>query len=193
MTRRKTINRTGDGSGVFGGRAVFDQLDRLAGGVRSDVGTERGLSARLHYLTKSGRGFEAMDRAGIDVTARTMASWLAEDHTPSKSNRAKIDEAYHALRKENIASLMKARLNNGGRGTRIEIHPEDQSSISEKASYLRRNLNVRDINILDWDDIVDAWAADDDATMEVIWDEICDDAGTDGDAYQYVAGVGFAA
>lgn len=57
--------------GMRGMRAsalAAQRLDELADGITSPVDTERGLAARLRYLTASGAGYTAMDTAGIAVT-----------------------------------------------------------------------------------------------------------------------------
>jgi hypothetical protein len=186
---RKVKAHGGQGAdGVHGGRAIWNRLDEIAGGIRSDVGTERGAAARINYLTRSARGAEAMERAGLEVSERTMLRWLAEEQQPSKANQARLDEAYRMLRHENVSAQLKAKLTAGGAGTRIEIHPEGQGKV---VPQYRRDLSVRTINVRDWGSIVDAWVDDDDAMMEAIWDDICGDVGSDGGAYEYVAAIGF--
>lgn len=54
--------------------------------------------AQLRELTGHGRGSAAADKAGLDPSARTLTEWLAERRAPSPENRAKIAEAYEALR-----------------------------------------------------------------------------------------------
>lgn len=176
--------------GVAGGKAAAQRLSELAGGIRSAVETERGLSARLNYLTKSQRGMDAMDAAGIDVSQRTLTRWLADEQSPSKANLARIEAAYQSLHRERVADRLREQLGNGGRGTRIEIHPVDQARVDE--GY-RRDIASREINISadKWDELIDAWMDDDDLRYEGWWDGVCDDCGTDGAAYASVAAVGF--
>ncbi|MGO4420625.1 transcriptional regulator, partial [Streptomyces sp. MCAF7] len=63
--------------GVHGGVALAEGIDRMVTGIESPVDSERGLAARLRYLTASDAGYEAMDRAGIHVRPRTLIGWLA--------------------------------------------------------------------------------------------------------------------
>ncbi|MET8102212.1 hypothetical protein ABZV29_38150 [Streptomyces sp. NPDC005236] len=42
-----------------------------------------------------------------------------------------IEQAYHAVRRENAVRYLLARLNRGGRGTRVEVHPFNQFQVAE--------------------------------------------------------------
>ncbi|MFE7302211.1 transcriptional regulator [Streptomyces sp. NPDC057579] len=168
-------------------------IDRMVTGIESPVTSERGLSARLRYLTASDAGYEAMDRAGIHVRPRTLMAWLAEERMPSKANLARLDVAYWDLRRRNVVADLKRRLANRGRGTRVEIDPADQSQVDPRH---RRDVETRSINVrgLIWDRAVDAWITHDARELEAIWDEIIQGGlGTDWDAYTYVSSVGWAA
>ncbi len=118
--------------GAPGGEALGIALGRMVSGISSPVDSERGLAARLNYLTKSDAGYAAMDRAGIHVAPRTLMAWLAEERTPNKANLARLDAAYWDLRRRNVAKDLKARLHNGGRGTRVEINPVNESRVDRK-------------------------------------------------------------
>ncbi|MGW2417571.1 transcriptional regulator [Streptomyces tubercidicus] len=178
--------------GLPGWVALAEGLDRMVTGIESPVTSERGLAARLRYLTASDAGYEAMDRAGIHVTPATLMAWLAEEQTPRKANLARLDSAYWELRRRNVVADLKRRLNNHGRGTRIEIDPVDQSRVHHRH---QRDLETRDINVRGsvWDRAVDAWSANDRDELDSIWDEIIQALGTDWDAYTYVSSVGWAA
>ncbi|AIA08112.1 transcriptional regulator [Streptomyces noursei] len=185
--------------GHYGARALpgwvctAEGIDRMVTGIESPVTSERGLSARLRYLTASDAGYEAMDRAGIHVRPRTLMAWLAEERMPSKANLARLDVAYWDLRRRNVVADLKRRLTNRGRGTRVEIDPADQSQVDPRH---RREVETRSINVrgLIWDRAVDAWIAHDARELEAIWDEIIQGGlGTDWDAYTYVSSVGWAA
>ncbi|MGO4747693.1 transcriptional regulator [Streptomyces sp. 2MCAF27] len=179
--------------GVHGGVALAEGIDRMVTGIESPVDSERGLAARLRYLTASDAGYEAMDRAGIHVRPRTLIGWLAGEQSPSKANLARLDAAYWDLRRRNVVADLKRRLNNRGRGTRIEIDPVDQSRVQHRH---QRDLQTRNINVRGavWDRAVDAWIAEDTQELEAIWDDIIQSTlGTDWDAYTHVSSIGWAA
>ncbi|MEU5609723.1 transcriptional regulator [Streptomyces sparsogenes] len=179
--------------GVHGGVALAEGIDRMVTGIESPVDSERGLAARLRYLTASDAGYEAMDRAGIHVRPRTLIAWLAGEQTPSKANLSRLDAAYWDLRRRNVVADLKRRLNNRGRGTRIEIDPVDQSRVQHRH---QRDLQTRNINVRGavWDRAVDAWIAHDTQELEAIWDDIIQSTlGTDWDAYTHVSSIGWAA
>ncbi|MFI0779356.1 transcriptional regulator [Streptomyces sp. NPDC021212] len=178
--------------GVHGGVALAEGIDRMVTGIESPVDSERGLAARLRYLTASDAGYEAMDRAGVHVHPRTLIAWLAEEQTPSKANLARLDAAYWDLRRHNVVADLKRRLNNRGRGTRIEIDPADQSRVDRRH---QRDLETRSVNVRGmWDRAVDAWIAEDTEELEAVWDDIIQSTlGTDWDAYTHVSSIGWAA
>ena len=129
--------------GISGGDALGYGIERMVTGIRSSPDTPRGVRARAKYLnTPAGR--EAMREAGITATPRTTAAWQAGTRMPTKANRARLDSAYWTLRRRNVAADLKRRLYNGGRGTRIEIDPVDQSQVHPKH---RRSLNTRHLTV----------------------------------------------
>lgn len=83
--------------------AFGDALLRTWGGTgRKRSYTATGWHAQIAKLTESQRGYDAMAAAGIDVTPRTLLSWLSqgggrEDFAPSAANRSRIQKAYDAL------------------------------------------------------------------------------------------------
>ncbi|MEU8701675.1 transcriptional regulator [Streptomyces sp. NPDC048680] len=177
--------------GAPGGEALGIGLEKMVSGIASPADTKRGLAARLNYLTKSDAGYAAMDRAGVHVAPRTLMAWLAEERTPNKANLARLDAAYWDLRRRNVAADLKHRLNNNGRGTRVEINPVDQSGVDGK---YHRDLSSRSVNVRGvWDRAVDAWMEDDVEELDAIWDEIIEDLGSDYDAYANVSSIGWAA
>lgn len=180
-------------SGIPGGQAIAARLTELANGVKSPVDTDRGLAARLRYLTKSSAGYDALDRAGLDVTARTMMAWLAEERTPNAANLARIEAAYTDLHNRNMAASLRKRLGNSGRGTRIEIHPVDQTAVPTEH---QRELQMRRVNVrpADWGRLVNQWAAGDIGGMNETWQVLAADTlGTDWNAYDVVDHIGFGA
>lgn len=62
----------------------------------------KGWHAQISALTRSKRGSELADRAGLDVTPRTLRAWLSEDRPPSKRNRDLIAQAYDGLGTYNV-------------------------------------------------------------------------------------------
>ncbi|MFF3531295.1 transcriptional regulator [Streptomyces rubiginosohelvolus] len=178
-------------AGAPGGEALGVAMEGMVRGISSPVDSERGLAARLNYLTKSDAGYEAMDRAGVHVSPRTLMAWLAEERTPNKANLARLDAAYWDLRRRNVAADLKARLNNDGRGTRVEINPVNQRGVEEK---YRRDLAPRSVNVRGvWDRAVDAWMDDDLDELDAVWDEVLDLIGSDYDGYSYVSSIGWSA
>ncbi|GAA3015368.1 transcriptional regulator [Streptomyces fulvorobeus] len=177
--------------GAPGAEALGIAIEGMVRGVASPVDSERGLAARLNYLTKADAGYEAMDRAGVHVSPRTLMAWLAEERIPNKANQGRLDAAYWDLRRRNVGADLKHRLNNGGRGTRVEINPVNQGGVEQK---YRRDLAPRSINVRGvWDRAVDAWMDDDLDELDAVWDEVLDLIGSDYDGYSYVSSIGWAA
>ncbi|MFJ1804465.1 transcriptional regulator [Streptomyces sp. NPDC088180] len=188
--RWKDFGRYG-ANGAPGAEALGIAIEGMVGGISSPVDSDRGLAARLNYLTKSDAGYEAMDRAGVHVSPRTLMAWLAEERTPNKANLARLDAAYWDLRRRNVATDLKHRLNNNGRGTRVEINPVNQTGVDDR---FRRDLSPRSVSVRGvWDRAVDAWVDDDLDGLDAVWDEILDLIGSDYDGYSYVSSIGWAA
>lgn len=179
-------------AGAPGGEALGIAMEGMVQGITSPVDSERGFFARVRYLTKSDAGYEAMDRAGVHVTPRTLMAWLAEERmSRSKAMLARLDAAYWDLRRRNVAADLKHRLNNNGRGTRVEINPVNQTGVEQK---YRRDLAPRSINVRGvWDRAVDAWMDDDLDELDAVWDEVLDLIGSDYDGYSYVSSIGWSA
>lgn len=178
--------------GISGGDALGVGIERMVTGIRSGPDSPRGVRARASYLnTPAGR--EAMREARITATPRTTAAWQAGTRMPTKANRARLDSAYWTLRRRNVAADLKRRLFAGGRGTRVEIDPADQSRVPPKH---RRDLATRHLTVRPrhWDRAVDAWLNDDHRALKDLWDnEITPGLGSDYDAYTYVSSAGWAA
>ncbi|MEV7165853.1 transcriptional regulator [Streptomyces microflavus] len=180
-------------NGAPGAEALGTAIESMVTGIASPVESDRGRAARLRYLTATDAGYEAMDRAGIHVSPRTLMAWLADEVVPKKDNLARLDAAYWDLRRRNVAADLKRRLHNGGRGTRVEINPVNQSAVDRKhqRDLSTRSVNVRDLGL--WDCAVDAWMDDDLEELDAVWDEIIEDLGSDYDAYSNVSSIGWAA
>ncbi|MEU6488675.1 hypothetical protein [Streptomyces sp. NPDC046887] len=148
------------------------------------------MNARLRYLD-SHAGRQALKDAG--VSPRTLRDWKSGRSTPSAASRKKIDNAYWTRRRENVlrSGWLKRHLNNDGAGRRVEIHAVDQSGMDPKH---RRNLSDRTPTVrYVWDDLVDAYAAQDEDAVDEIWEDIISDLDSDWNAYAYVSSVGIAA
>ncbi|MEU5418436.1 transcriptional regulator [Streptomyces sp. NPDC001407] len=177
--------------GIRGSEAVARKLDELAGGIATPVTVRRGLMARLHYLTRSEKSRQAARDAGLTVTERTLKAWLEGRRRPSKTNLDRVDAAYRAVRRRNVARHLTARLNREGRGTRVEIHPLNQSQVPRP---LQRVVEYRTMNVRRWDKIVDSWAVGDYQGLDDAWTtDVLPDLGSQWGQYEYVTNVGFAA
>ena len=177
--------------GVPGWQALGAGIENMVTGVHSGADTDRGIAARLRYLTASPAGYTAMERAGINVTRRTLFAWLAEERSPSPANRARLDAAYWDLRRHNVATDLKRRLASRG-GTRIEIDPVDQTAVAPRH---RRDLQTRRLTVRPrhWNAAVDAWLTDNNETLDAVWDEIITGLGSEYDSYSYVSSIGWSA
>ncbi len=177
--------------GARGSELVGRKLDELAGGIATPVTVKRGLMARLHYLTRSDHARGAARDAGLTVTPRTLKAWLDGKRSPSAKNLEKIDTAYRTVRRQNVARHLLNRLNRQGRGTRVEIHPLNQSGVDRPQ---QRVVPFRDMNVRRWDAIVAAWTAGDAQGLDTAWtDHVLPDLGSQWGAYEYCTSVGFAA
>lgn len=180
-------------NGAPGAEALGTGIESMVTGIASPVESDRGRAARLRYLTATDAGYEAMDRAGIHVSPRTLIAWLADEVIPRRDNLARLDAAYWDLRRRNVAADLKRRLHNGGRGTRVEINPVNQSAVDRKHQHdlSTRSVNVRDLGL--WARAVDAWMDDDLEELDAVWDEIIEDLGSDYDTYSNLSSIGWAA
>ncbi|RVU14817.1 hypothetical protein EOT10_40210 [Streptomyces antnestii] len=179
--------------GMKGAEALILELNRIvySSGIASPIGSKRGQNARIHYLdSKAGR--EALRAQG--VSDRAMKSWFKGKSRPSRANLDRLDAAYWVRRRENLirSGWLKRHLDNHGQGRRMEIYPVDQSAVPEPRS--RSNISERSIVVrYVWEDLVDAWAAQDENMLDEIWDDIITDLDSDYAAYAYVGSVGISA
>lgn len=103
--------------------------------------TAKGWHAQLRALTGTARGSAAADRAGLSPTPRTVLGWLSETREPSPANRAKIAEAYGALRNWNVDAATRSAA-------------EANHKVAEELSKAMRDrygaeIRIRDITQLD--------------------------------------------
>lgn len=68
----------------------------------------KGWHAQLHELTRTDRGSEAADRAGLNPSSRTLMRWLSTAGEPSKANRDRISAAYSELRNKPVTDAQQA-------------------------------------------------------------------------------------
>lgn len=176
--------------GLKGHEAVARQLDALAGFIATPITARRGLLARLHYLTRTGHARAAARDAGLTVTDRTLKAWLDGARKPSMKNLERIEATYRAVRRHNVSAYLVRRLDAAGRGTRVEIHPLNQSQVPRPH---QRAIGHRTLNIRHWDAVVQAWADHDDQALDHAWVEQIIDLGSQWGQYAYVTNVGFAA
>jgi len=177
--------------GTLSAQLAAERLDRAARAIASPVTTRRGLAARLNYLTRHRGGHQALRDAGVTVTPRTLRNWQRGTTSPSPANRQRIDDAYLRLRRKNLAPTLARRLNNDGRGTRVELYPHDQTAVDAP----RRRGNVtghRTVNCRHWEHIAAAWADQDPTALKDAWqDAVLEEVGSDWGAYEYSTAVGF--
>lgn len=69
-------------------------MEVWGGRPRYTTYTAKGWHAQISKLTEQQRGYDAMARAGLDVTPRTLLGWLSESQAPSAANRTRIQTAY---------------------------------------------------------------------------------------------------
>ncbi|MFF2123505.1 hypothetical protein ACFVXH_39875 [Kitasatospora sp. NPDC058184] len=183
------------------GRALEDALERMIieGGIKSPPSTRRGLMARMRYLMEHRGGREALAEAladaGSSANPATLRAWRHGLRMPRPVNLEAIDTAYWTLRARNVLAnpqILKDHLNNGGRGTKVEIHPINQQVVDEPRR--RDNLRIRPLQVrYVWDEAVDALTTGDITKMEEIWDDIIADLDSDWGAYTYVSHIGLGA
>ncbi|OKI04043.1 hypothetical protein A6A06_38755 [Streptomyces sp. CB02923] len=177
--------------GIKGYEAAARQLDTLVEFIATPITQRRGMLARLHYLTRTEHARAAARQAGLKVTDRTLKRWADGKATPSKKSLAQLEAAYRQVRRQNVARHLLQRLNRGGRGTRVEFHPLNQSQVPRP---YQRAVTFRSLNVRHWDRMVQAWAAGDNEAMDDAWfTGITADLGSDYGSYEYVMNIGFAA
>ncbi|MFE2823500.1 transcriptional regulator [Streptomyces sp. NPDC059271] len=176
--------------GIKGHEAVARQLDQLAGYIATPITARRGLSARLTYLTRTAHAREAAAALGFTPTKAQLKGWRDGSVTPRRATLEKIEKAYRTMRRENVARYLLTRLNREGRGTRVEIHPLNQSQVPRPH---QREMGLRHMNVRRWDRIVAAWAAGADQELDDAWVEQVIDLGSQWGQYDFVTNVGFAA
>ncbi|WP_435220562.1 transcriptional regulator [Streptomyces sp. Tue6028] len=173
--------------GVPGAVALTATLDEIAQ-VTDPYKTPQARARRnLLYLTRSPTGYAYMRDCGIRLDRRKVADWLAGERTPSAEQQARLEDAFRLLRRRNMRPSLTRRLNAGG-GTRVEIHPADQSAVDPRH---QRTARWRHKNIYRWDPIVEAWSRSDLQDLSHQWQYVITELGSDWRQYENVGHVGF--
>lgn len=176
--------------GIKGSDAVARRLDYLVDFIATPVTAKRGLLARLNYLTRSTRTLQTARQLGLTVTDRTLNAWRAGTQRPTKANLERIETVYRRVRRHHVARHLLTRLNSGG-GTRVEIHPLNQSQVARPH---QRVVEYRKMNVRRWDAIATAWANNDPRALDEAWTtDVLPDLGSQWGQYEYVSSIGFAA
>lgn len=173
--------------GVPGAVALTATLDEIAQVTDLYKTREARLSRNLLYLTRSRTGYAYMRDCGIRLEPRKITEWLAEERTPSPEQQRRLEEAFRRLRRRNMRASLTRRLNARG-GTRVEIHPVDQSDVDPQH---QRTARWRHKNIYRWDPIVTAWSRSDLHDLSHQWQYVITDLGSDWRQYEHVAHLGF--
>lgn len=58
----------------------------------------KGWEAQFRQLFRTGKGYEAMSKAGVSATKQTLDRWLRGEQAPNKANRDAISRAYDEMR-----------------------------------------------------------------------------------------------
>ncbi|MET7391388.1 hypothetical protein ACFYPT_40605 [Streptomyces sp. NPDC005529] len=139
--------------------------------------------AQLSQLTDTRRGYEALERAGLDVRPDTLIKWLSEpDYNVRRSYRNLIHTAY-----ENVAIAPAEPLTDTVKNGQYEISGLVKTGNDERERGNRRAAPLRiDASRGDWTEIEILWLAGnlrDDDLEDLFVDEIIVadiGAGTDG-------------
>lgn len=58
----------------------------------------KGWEAQFRQLFRTGKGYAALDRAGVAATKQTLNRWLRGEQAPNKANQNAISRAYEEMR-----------------------------------------------------------------------------------------------
>lgn len=140
-------------------------------------------ATRLHAASPG----EVISRAASTVR-RPLMAWLADTRIRNKADRSRLDAVLGPAAPQR-GGRPRERLNNQGRGTRVEINLVDQSRVEDRRQrdLSSRNISVRGV----WDRAVDAWIDDDVDELDAIWGDIIQDLGSEWDADSNVSSIGW--
>ncbi|MEU8984443.1 helix-turn-helix transcriptional regulator [Streptomyces sp. NPDC048309] len=169
----------------------FEAIDALLAAARQEAQLPPAGRRRLLREALSLSRTQVAQALGVSPsTVGGVTAWLEGKRSPSRKNLERIESAYRTVRRHNVARYLLGRLNADGRGTRVEIHPLNQSQVPRPR---QRVVEYRTLNVRHWDALVQAWAADDARALDEAWVEQIVDLGSQWGQYEYVTNVGFAA
>lgn len=145
--------------------------------------TARHWHAQLSHLTRTRRGYQILEDAGLHVTTKTLVNWLSDpEFSVRRGYRDVIHTAY-----ENAAIVPAEPIPAQFKGGRFEISGTVRTGADERVRGTRRAAPLRiDGRRGHWDDIETLWAAGE-LTDDAFEDHFVDDVivedigeGTDG-------------
>jgi hypothetical protein len=142
--------------------------------------------AQLSQLTGTHRGYQALEEAGLDATAKTLLNWLSDpEYNVRRSYRDLIHTAY-----ENVAIVPADRIPDHVKDGQFEISGIVKTGDDERERGNRRAAPLRiDGSRGDWDEIEELWLAgeltDDDFEDHFIDDVIVADIGEGTDGWEF--------
>ncbi|MEU9372110.1 hypothetical protein AB0D71_47490 [Streptomyces avermitilis] len=145
--------------------------------------------AQLSQLTGTHRGYQALEEAGLDVTAKTLLNWLSDpEYNVRRSYRDLIHTAY-----ENVAIVPADPIPDHVKSGQYEISGWVTTGTDRRERGTRDAAPLRiDGTRGDWDAIEELWAAgelpDDEFEDHFIDDVIVQDIGEGTDGWEFDGG-----
>lgn len=145
--------------------------------------------AQLSQLTGTHRGYQALEEAGLDVTAKTLLNWLSDpEYTVRRSYRDVIHTAY-----ENVAIAPADPIPDHVKTGQYEISGWVTTGTDRRERGTRHAAPLRiDGSRGDWDTIDDLWMVgeltDDEFEDHFIDDVIVQDIGEGTDGWEFDGG-----
>ncbi|MET7852328.1 hypothetical protein ABZT48_29705 [Streptomyces avermitilis] len=145
--------------------------------------------AQLSQLTGTHRGYQALEEAGLDVTAKTLLNWLSDpEYNVRRSYRDLIHTAY-----ENVAIVPADPIPDHVKNGQYEISGWVTTGTDRRERGTRDAAPLRiDGTRGDWDAIEELWAAgelpDDEFEDHFIDDVIVQDIGEGTDGWEFDGG-----
>jgi hypothetical protein len=142
--------------------------------------------AQLSQLTATHRGYQALEAAGLHVTAKTLLNWLSDaEYSIRRSHRDLIHTAY-----ENVAIVPADPIPDHVKDGQFEISGTVKTGNDERERGTRRAAPLRiDASRGDWDAIEELWSAgeltDDEFEDHYIDDVIVADIGEGTDGWDF--------